>query len=208
MSPMTSPKLPTVFVVDDDAAALKSLRWLLESVDLRVVAYRSAQEFLADYDPTIPGCLVLDIRMPGMSGLELQDELAKRGCRHPIIFVTGHGDVPTCSRAYRSGAFDFVEKPVNDQAIVDLVNRAVGADAARRNEQASRPDLSEQRSRLTPREQEVMDLLVEGKSVKQIAVELGVGFPTAARHRSRVLEKMHAGNDVELVRMVLTASSP
>jgi two-component system response regulator DctR len=197
----------TVFVVDDDAAALKSLRWLLESVDLRVEAYRSARELLAEYDPDVPGCLVLDIRMPGMSGLELQAELLKRGCRHPIIFVTGHGDVPTCSTAYRRGAFDFVEKPVNDQAIVDLVNQAVSADAARRRQHAGRPDLSAQRARLTPREQEVMDLLVEGRSVKQIAVELGVGFPTAARHRSRVLEKMNVGNDVELVRLVLSAAS-
>jgi two-component system response regulator DctR len=207
MNHVASRNQSTVFVVDDDAAALKSLRWLLESVDLRVAAYRSAQELLAEYDPDVPGCLVLDVRMPGMSGLELQDELVARGCRHPIIFVTGHGDVPTCSKAYRGGAFDFVEKPVNDQAIVDLVNQAVCADAARRSEHANRPDLSAQRARLTPREQEVMDLLVEGKSVKQIAVELGVGFPTAARHRSRVLEKMHVGNDVELVRLVLAAVS-
>ncbi len=207
MNPTSTRNQPTVFVVDDDAAALKSLRWLLESVDLRVVGYRSAQELLAEYDPGVPGCLVLDVRMPGMSGLELQDELVERDCRHPIIFVTGHGDVPTCSKAYRNGAFDFIEKPVNDQAIVDLVNQAVCADAARRSEHANRPDLTAQRSLLTPREQEVMDLLVDGKSVKQIAVELGVGFPTAARHRSRVLEKMQVGNDVELVRLVLAAVS-
>jgi two-component system, LuxR family, response regulator FixJ len=207
MTPTISPAQSTVFVVDDDAAALKSLRWLLESVDLRVAAYRSAQEFLAEYDPDVPGCLVLDIRMPGMSGLELQEELQGRRCGHPIIFVTGHGDVPTCSKAYRCGAFDFIEKPVNDQAIVDLVNRAVCADAARRRQQARRPNLAAHRGRLTPREQEVMDLLVAGKSVKQIAVELGVGFPTAARHRSRVLEKMQVGNDVELVRLVLAAAS-
>lgn len=196
---------PTVFVVDDDAAALKSLRWLLESVHLHVEAFGSAQELLADYDPDAPGCLILDIRMPEMGGLELQEELLRRGCRHPIIFVTGHGDVPTCSTAYRRGAFDFVEKPVNDQAMVDLVNRAVAADAARRSQQAHHHDISAQRALLTPREQEVMDLLVAGKSVKQIAIELGVGFPTAARHRSRVLEKMGVENDVELVRLVLTA---
>jgi two-component system, LuxR family, response regulator FixJ len=197
----------TVFLVDDDSAALKSLRWLLESVDLKVESYHSSHELLSAYDPEIPGCLVLDIRMPGMSGLELQDELLRRGCQHPIIFVTGHGDVPTCSKAYRSGAFDFIEKPVNDQALVDLVNRAVAADVARRAREAKRPDLGPNRALLTPREQEVMDLLVDGKSVKQIAVELGVGFPTAARHRSRVLEKMNVGNDVELVRLVLSAVS-
>jgi two-component system, LuxR family, response regulator FixJ len=207
MNAANSPNQPTVFVVDDDAAALKSLRWLLESVNLRVEAYRSAQELLAAYDRAIPGCLVLDIRMPGMGGLELQEELIKRGCRHPIIFVTGHGDVPTCSRAYRRGAFDFIEKPVNDQTIVDLVNQAVCADAARRNKPGARSEISAQRARLTPREQEVMALLVEGRSVKQIAVELGVGFPTAARHRSRVLEKMEVNNDVALVRLVLAAAT-
>ena len=122
---------PTVFLVDDDAAILDSFRWLLESDDLQVEAYCSAQELLAAYDPNAPGCLVLDIRMPGMSGLELQEELLQRGCQQPMIFVTGHGDVATCSMAYRRGAFDFVEKPVNDQAMVDLVNQAVSADAAR-----------------------------------------------------------------------------
>jgi FixJ family two-component response regulator len=193
--------------VDDDVAVLKSLRWLLESGDLRVAAYHSAQELLGDYDPEAPGCLVLDICMPGMSGLELQAELSQRGCRHPIIFVTGFGDVPMCSEAYRRGAFDFIEKPVDDQAFVELVHRAIETDAARRSRQSRRPDIAAQRAQLTPREQEVMDLLVEGKSVKQIAVELGVGFPTAARHRSRVLEKMQADNDVELVRMVLSAVS-
>jgi two-component system, LuxR family, response regulator FixJ len=203
MNESTAISQPTVFLVDDDAAALKSLRWLLESVNLRVEAHRSAHEFLAAYDPEAPGCLVLDIRMPGMSGLELQEELLQRGCHHPIIFVTGHGDVPTCSKAYRCGAFDFVEKPVNDQALVDLVHRAVSADAEKRARHAARPDVSTQLNQLTPREQQVMDLLVEGKSVKQIAVELGVGFPTAARHRSRVLEKMQVDNDVELVRLVL-----
>jgi two-component system, LuxR family, response regulator FixJ len=198
---------PRVILVDDDAAALKSLRWLLESAHLRVEDYCSAEELLEAYDPDIPGCLVLDYRMPGMSGLELQETLRKRGCKHPIIFVTGYGDVPTCSRAYHQGAFDFVEKPVNHQALVDLVQRAIGEDARRRAVKASHPDISPQRSRLTPRELEVMDLLVEGKTVKQIAAELGVGFPTAARHRTRVLEKMHVANDVELVRLVLSAAA-
>ena len=194
---------PTVFLVDDDAAALKSLRWLLESVDLRVESHRSARDLLEVYDPGVPGCLVVDVRMPGMSGLELQDELLGRGCTHPMIFVTGHGDVPSCSRAYRNGAFDFIEKPVNDQALVDLVHRAVSADAERRKQHANRPDVETLVATLTPREHQVMELLVKGKSVKQIAVELSVGFPTAARHRSRVLEKMGVGNDVELVRLLL-----
>jgi FixJ family two-component response regulator len=207
MNQSAAPNQPTVFLVDDDAAALKSLQWLLESVNLHVEAYQSPQEFLEVYNPRIPGCLILDIRMSGLNGLELQEELLQRGCLHPIIFVTGHGDVPICSKAFRRGAFDFIEKPVNDQALVDLVNRAVSADAARRASEASRPDILAHKALLTPREQEVMDLLVAGKSVKQIAVELGVGFPTAARHRSRVLEKMNVSNDVELVRMVLSSAS-
>ena len=117
-----------VFLVDDDAAALKSLRWLLESAQLRVENFSSAEEFLEDYDPETPGCLVIDYRMPDMNGLDLQAALLERGCRHPIIFVTGYGDVPTCSRAYHQGAFDFIEKPVDHQAMVDLVNRALGED--------------------------------------------------------------------------------
>ncbi len=197
---------PTVFLVDDDAAVLKSVRWLLESVHLRVETFASAYELLEAYDPDVPGCLVLDMRMPGMSGLELQEELCSRGCQHPMVFVTAHGDVPTCSHAYQTGAFDFLEKPVNDQALVDVVNRAVAEDARRRAARANRSSVITQRAHLTPREQEVMDLIVAGRSVKQIAAELGVGFPTAARHRSHVLEKMQVANDVELVRLVLSAT--
>ena len=195
-----------VFLVDDDAAALKSLCWLLESAQLRVEAYQSPYGLLESYDPLVPGCLVIDFRMPGMNGLELQLALLERGCQHPIIFITGYGDVPTCSRAYRQGAFDFIEKPVNDDAILELVNRAIGEDARRRAERSAHPDISQHLERLTPREREVLDLLVDGRTVKQIAAELGVGFPTAARHRSRVLEKMHVANDVELVRLLLSAN--
>jgi FixJ family two-component response regulator len=195
-----------VFLVDDDAAALKSLRWLLESAQLRVEAYSSPFELLDAYDPQVPGCLVIDFRMPGMNGLELQQALMERGCQHPVIFITGYGDVPTCSRAYRQGAFDFIEKPVNDEAIVDLVSRALAEDTRRRAERSARPDITRLLERLTPREREVLDLLVDGRTVKQIAAELGVGFPTAARHRSRVLEKMRVANDVELVRLLLSAS--
>jgi FixJ family two-component response regulator len=199
---------PTVFIVDDDAGALASLSWLLETHGWRVEAYPSARELLGAYDPELPGCLILDVRMPGMGGLELQGELLRRGCQHPMIFVTGYGDVPTCSNAYRRGAFDFIEKPINDLALVDLVRRAISTDNDRRTRNASRPEMESLVSLLTPREQQVMDLLVEGKSVKQIAVELSVGFPTAARHRSRVLEKMQVRNDVELVRLVLASLVP
>jgi FixJ family two-component response regulator len=199
--------LPTVFIVDDDPEAIASMRWLMESDGQRVASYNSARQLLDDYDAEAHGCLIVDVRMPGMGGLELQDELALRGGRHPIIFVTGHGDVPTCSQAYRGGAFDFLEKPVDDQALVDAVHRALQADSDRRTHEAIRPNVSTLVTTLTPRESQVMDLLVEGKSVKQIAVELSVGFPTAARHRSRVLEKMQVHNDVELVRLVLAPVS-
>jgi FixJ family two-component response regulator len=162
---------------------------------------------LDEFDADAPGCIVTDVRMPDINGLELQEELSRRGGRHPIIFVTGYGDVPTCSQAYRNGAFDFFEKPVNEQLLLDQVHRALTVDSNRRAQRAVRPDLATMMASLTPREQQVMDLLLEGKSVKQIAVELSVGFPTAARHRTRVLEKMHVHNDVELVRLVLAPIS-
>ena len=123
---------PTIFIADDDQAALKSLQWLLESVGLRVVASSDAQTLLATYDPSVPGCIVLDVRMPGMSGLDLQEKLAAPHCQHPIIFVTGFGDVSSCSRAYKSGAFEFLEKPVNEQRLLEVVQAAVDADAQQR----------------------------------------------------------------------------
>jgi FixJ family two-component response regulator len=198
---------PTVFLIDDDPHVLASLRWLLESEGLRVDTYASAAVLLDDYDPDARGCLVVDVCMPGIGGLELQDELARRGGRHPIVFITAYGDVPTCSKAYRRGAFDFLEKPVADQVLLDTVHRALAADSGRRARHAARPDLATLITSLTPRELQVMDLLVEGKSVKQIAMELSIGFPTAARHRSRVLEKLQVHNDVELVRLVLAPVS-
>ena len=193
----------TVSLVVVDAAFLHSLRWLLESPHWHVRAYSTPRELLQAYDPDTPGCLVTEICVPGMSGLELQEELLRRGCRLPIIFVSGHGDVATCSRAFRNGAFDFFEKPINKQALVDAVHRAVNADLQRRAQRAGRPDMSTLAAILTPREMQVMELLISGKSVKQIAAELSVGFPTAARHRSRLLEKLQVTNDVELVRLVL-----
>lgn len=189
--------------MDDDRAVLGSLRWLFESNGLTVETFSSAEELLDQYDPDIPGCLVLDVRLPAMGGIELQEELTRRGGQHPVVFLTGHGDVATCAEAFRNGAFDFLEKPVDEAALLDAVDRAMVADSKRRQASCRRPDLAALVELLTPREQQVMDLLIEGKSVKQIAVELQVGFPTAARHRSRVLEKLQVHNDVELVRLVL-----
>lgn len=194
---------PTVHLVDDDAVTLDSLSWLFESEGFAVEPFNSAAAFLDSYDPESVGCLVADVCMPEISGIELQEELSRHGGQLPVIFLTGYGDVATCAEAFRHGAFDFLEKPANEARLLDVVQRAIVADNKRRAERVKRPDLTALVESLTPREQQVMDLLIEGKSVKQIAVELQVGFPTAARHRSRVLEKMHVHNDVELVRLVL-----
>lgn len=197
----------TVFAVDDDPTVLKSLSWLLESVGLRVVASSDPVDFLKQYDPLCPGCIILDMRMPRLSGLEVQERLLELGCRHPIIFVTGHGDVPSCSRAFKSGAFDFLEKPVNDHRLLEMTWRAIEEDAKRRSKEDAAGAMGEKRARLTSRELEVLDLLVDGKTNKQIAAGLQITFPTAARHRARILEKMEVANEVELVRQLLAAEA-
>lgn len=194
---------PTVFIVDDDATIRDSLRWLLDSVELKSQSYASAAEFLADYDPSQPGCLVLDIRMPGMSGFELQAELEKRKVSLPIVIMTGHGDIPMCVRAFDAGAFAFVEKPVNQQALLDYIRKALAQDAEDRQRQQLAPEIARRRSRLTPRELEVMEHLLQGRALKQIAAELKVSIPTISKHRTQVLEKMGVDNDVELVKLLL-----
>ena len=198
----------TVFIADDDAAALRSLKWLLESVGLRVAASQNPQQLLESYDAEAPGCVVLDVRMPGMSGLELQEQLVTRGCRHPVVFVTGHGDVPSCSRAFKAGAYEFLEKPVNEQRLLEVVQAAVDADRKRRSCAVEVTDMHERRHQLTPREDEVLQLLLDGKSIKQIAHDLDVTFPTAARHRARVLDKMGVENEAILVRHMLASDAP
>ena len=196
---------PTVYVADDDPAALKSLEWLLESVGLDVNANASPQALFDQYDPHIPGCIVLDIRMPEMSGLEVQERLNALGCRHPVIFVTAHGDVPACSRAFKAGAFEFLEKPVNHHSLLDVVQRAIDVDAQRRSSAASMTAVERRRRLLTTREAEVLELMLDGKSIKQIASDLAVTFQTAARHRASVLHKMDAENDAVLVRKMLVS---
>jgi FixJ family two-component response regulator len=194
---------PTVFLVDDDAGVREALAWLVESVDLRVETFASAAAFLESYDSNRPGCLVLDVRMPGMSGLDLLKTLRDEGAILPVIIVTGHGDVPLCIRAYDGGAFAFVEKPVNHQALLDHIHRAIEKDAQARQCQWEDPDVEARRKRLTPREREVMELLIVGKSMKQIAATLGISVQTGSKHRTQVLEKMGVENDVELVRRIL-----
>jgi len=196
------PNEPTVFIVDDDPAALDSLQCLLQSVGLRVEAHATPAAFLQNYDPARPGCIVLDIRMPEMSGLDLQQELIRRGSPPPILVVTGHADVPVCATAFRAGAFDFIEKPANHQLLLGRIQRAIEQDAATRHQRRNHSELEARRKSLTPRERQVMDLLVMGQTLKQIATTLDVSSQTAAKHRAKVLDKMQVATDVELVRLL------
>ncbi len=198
-------RAPTVFVVDDDDAVRSSLRLLLRSVGLSATALSSAQEFLDSYDPQQPGCLVLDVRMPGMSGLELQQQLNLRGAIIPVIFITGHGDVPMAVEAMQHGAFDFLQKPFRDQDLIDRVQRALEKDAANREELRRLDVIRRRLQSLTPRERQVLQLVTSGKPNKVMAAELGVSQRTVEIHRARVMEKMQAGSLAQLVRMVMDA---
>lgn len=195
--------LPIVFIVDDDEAVRNSLRLLVKSVGLTATALASAQEFLASYDPLQPGCLVLDVRMPGMSGLELQQQLNARGAVIPVIFITGHGDVPMAVEAMQQGAFDFLQKPFRDQDLMDRIQRALEKDRANRAELGERSRIREQYETLTPREREVLALVTSGKANKVMAADLGLSQRTIEIHRARVMEKMGASSLAHLVRMVL-----
>lgn len=194
---------PTVFIVDDDQAVARSLRWLIETVRLGVETFASAQAFLDNYDSSKPGCLVLDVRMPGISGLELQERLAALRINVPIIFITGHGDVQMAVRAVQAGAFDFVEKPFNDQDLLDRIQKAIAFDAGRRGKEALRAQLRALFASLTPREREVLDLVVEGMSNKAVANTLGLSAKTVEVHRAKVMEKMHARSISDLVKMAM-----
>ncbi len=194
---------PTVFVVDDDPAVRDSIRWLMESVGLRVETFDRAQDFLDACDVERAGCLVLDVRMPGMSGLEAQSVLAERGITLPVIFITGYGDVSTAVRAMREGAVDFVEKPLNDQVLLDRIQKSIERDAENRRQRALRADIRARLATLTPREREVMELVVAGRPNKAIARTLGVSVKTVEAHRAKVMTKMQAGSVAELVQMMV-----
>jgi len=194
---------PTVFIVDDDADALDSLECLLKSIGLNVKSYQSPSNFLEEYDPNRPGCIVLDVRMPELSGLELQLELNQRGPSPPVIVITGHGDVPVCAAAFRAGAFDFIEKPVNPQMLLGRIQRAIEQDLARRRGVEHWAEVNLRISRLTPREREVMGMIAAGQTLKQIASALQISFQTASKHRVRVLEKMEVATDVALARLAM-----
>ncbi len=202
---MTVQQKPIVFVVDDDPAVRDSLRWLIESVGLSVETYESALAFLEAYYPGRTGCLVLDVRMPGMSGLELQNALASEEIGLPVIVITGHGDVPMAVRAMKKGAVDFIQKPFNDQELLDRIHEALESDAPIRRERAERAEIAVRLAQLTPRELEVMMQVIAGRSNKAIAADLGISGKTVEVHRARIMEKMQAGSLAELVRFVLIA---
>jgi FixJ family two-component response regulator len=193
----------TVFVIDDDEAVRNSLRLLLKSVGLPVRSFASAQEFLPAYDAHQPGCLVLDIRMPGMSGLELQQQLNLQGATIPVIFITGHGDIPMAVEAMQHGAFDFLQKPFRDQDLLDRVQRALERDRSTRTQLKATDQIRERLESLTPREREVLELVTAGKPNKVMAGDLGVSQRTIEIHRARVMEKMQAGSLAQLVRMMM-----
>jgi two-component system, LuxR family, response regulator FixJ len=199
---------PTVFVVDDDQAICNSLRLLLKSVGLATQTMGSATEFLAAYQQGQPGCLVLDVRMPGMSGLELQQELNLRGATLPVIFITGHGDVPMAVEAMQHGAFDFLEKPFRDQELIDRIQRALAKDGKTRTALKEHERIRERLESLTPREREVLTLMTQGKPNKVMAHELGVSQRTVEIHRARVMEKSGASSLAQLVRMVMDQELP
>lgn len=197
------PDPQTVFIVDDDTAVLDSLKWLLESVGLGVVGFGSANAFLDHLaqNDTPRGCLVVDLRLPGLSGLELMDELNQRGIALPTIMITGHGDVPAAVRAMKAGAIDFIEKPFNDEILLGRIRSALALDVEQYQSAEGRRAVAERYERLTPREKQVMGLVVQGKLNKQVATELGLSHKTIEVHRSHVMEKMEAGSLAQLVRM-------
>jgi len=195
---------PTVFMVDDDEAVRESLRWLVESVGLRVRAYASALKFVDDYRDDAPGCLVLDVRLPGVSGIELQESLLARGIDIPVIFVTGYADVPTAVRALKAGAIDFIEKPFNNQVLLDHIQRCVASDTERRAQRVQQEAIVARYAMLTLRQRRVMDLVASGNSNKMIAKALGISLKTVEAHRARVMEKMKAGSLAELVKRAVT----
>jgi FixJ family two-component response regulator len=197
---------PCVFVIDDDHAVRDSLGLLLKSMGTRARLLDSAQAFLDEYQPSVSGCIVLDIRMPGMSGMELQQKLKAMRCTLPVIFITGHGDVPMAVEAMHEGAFDFIQKPFRDQELLDRINHALNWDNEHRSAEDHRRGVLERYETLTPREREVMGCVVKGLANKVIAMDLDLSQRTVEIHRARVMEKMGARSLADLVRMSFALS--
>jgi RNA polymerase sigma factor (sigma-70 family) len=193
---------PVVFVVDDDPSVRSSLKRLISTVGLQVESFESADTFLQRKPPDAPSCLVLDVRLRGLSGLDFQRELAARNIRIPIVFITGHGDIPMTVKAMKAGAIEFLTKPFRDQDLLDAVRIALERDQARHEQEKELTDVKQRFNSLTPREQEVISMVVSGMLNKQIADQLGTAENTVKVHRSRAMEKMHAQSVAELVKMI------
>ena len=200
---MTASRVPLVYVVDDDDALRDALRFLLESAGYAAETYAAAEQFLALPQFQPGSCIILDVRMPGMSGIELQRELARRGSILPIIFLTAHGDVPMAVSAVKHGAFDFIEKPFEDERLLRLVDEALKLDAVARGRLARRLTAVARLDTLTPREREVLDCVVAGKLNKRTAEELGISIKTVEAHRAKLMQKLHVDSTAELVRLVI-----
>lgn len=192
-----------VFVLDDDASMRKSIRWLVEDAGYEVAEFSNADDFLAKVEPSAAGCLLLDVRMPGMNGLELQHELQERSYRLPVIVITAHADVPMAVRALKLGAMDFIEKPFSEQVLLRGVRRALEVDETGRAAAAGRDEVQTRMARLTHRERQVMEMVITGASNKAMAAALEVTSKTIEAHRAKVMSKMEAGSLAELVRMCM-----
>lgn len=198
----------TVFVVDDEESVRSSLRWLLESVQIAVETFDSGRAFLDFYSDDLRGCVVLDVRMPGISGLELMKRLQSMGMRTPVIFLSAHGDIPMAVQALKDGAFNFLEKPYNNQKFLDCVQSALEYDALNRVHRNADNDVLARLNQLTPREHEIIKFIVSGKSNKEIARLLCISHKTVEAHRGRLMAKMGANNVVDLVRLITPYFSP
>jgi two-component system, LuxR family, response regulator FixJ len=202
--PTEKDAVPTVYVVDDDDGMRRALDTLLSTVGFKTAVFSRPSEFLANFKADVPGCLVLDIRMPDMSGLEVQQHLNRMGSMLPVIFITGHGDVPMAVQAMKEGAFEFIQKPFRDQDLLDRINHALKQDAENRSTEARRAEVQHRHESLTPRERQVKDMVVDGAANKVIAIDLNLSERTVEIHRAKVMEKMGARSVAHLVKLHLT----
>ncbi len=205
----TTPNQPdqTIHIVDDDEALRDSLIWLLESEGYQAATYASAEDFLAAWTPEMRGCILLDVRMPGMSGLELFDKLVTQHNTLPVAFITGHGDVPMAVGALKKGAVDFIEKPFNDRDMLKLIEQCLTSDREQHIQRRQDAETARRLEQLTSREREVLELIVQGRLNKQIADDLGISIKTVEVHRARVMEKMNVSSLAELVQQVMAAEA-